>query len=157
MIEDLRDVLYIRCPIPDDAIRPTVRLLFLCDAADGGMIISVYSGHERPGNIWSCGHLCAKNLLAPAAWSTPKLELHALSTMASMVAILQDTLGDWIETVVAAGDSEIALAWTIYEKCKLDVFHRMRVSNIHNKMKMENLYHVDGKKTFQIWEPDLTF
>ena len=27
MIEDLRDVLYIRCPVPTDALRPTVRLL----------------------------------------------------------------------------------------------------------------------------------
>ena len=55
-------------------------------------------------------------------------------------------LNDWIECVVAAGDSEIALAWTIYEKCKLNVFHRMRVSNIRNKLKMENLFHVDGKE-----------
>ena len=145
-IEDLRDVLCICCPVPVDALRPTVRLLLLCDAADGGMIVSVYSGHEKPDKTWSCGHLCAKNLLAPDGWSTPKLELHALNTMANMAAILQDALDDWVETYIAAGDSEIALAWTIYEKCKLHVFHRMRVSNIRNKLKMENLFHVDGKE-----------
>ena len=69
-----------------------------------------------------------------------------MNTMANMAAILQDALDDWMETYIAAGDSKIALAWTIYEKCKLHVFHRMRVSNIRNKLKMENLFHVDGKE-----------
>ena len=134
------------CTIPADALRPTARIILLCDAADGGMIISAYTGHERPDSSWSCGHLCSKNLLAPEGWSTPKLELHALSTLANIAAILEDTLGDWLEIIIAAGDSEIALAWTIYEKCKLHVFHRMRVSNIRNKLNMENLFHVDGKE-----------
>ena len=148
MIEDLRDVLYVRCPIPEDAIRPTVRLWLLCDAADdcGGMIVSVYSGHERPDKSWSCGHLCAKNLLAPQGWSTPKLELHAFNTLANMAAILEDALGDWVEVILAAGDSEIALSWIVYEKCKLHVFHRMRVSNIRSKLNLGNLFHVDGKE-----------
>ena len=81
MIEELRDVLYVRCHITPDALRPTVRLWLLCDAADGGMIVSVYSGNERPDGSWSCGHLCAKNLLAPDGWSTPKFELHTLNIL----------------------------------------------------------------------------
>ena len=44
-----------------------------------------------------------------------------------------------------AGDSEIAISWTMYPKCKLLVFHRLRVSNIINKLELINLYHVDGK------------
>ena len=42
IIEDLRDVLYMRCPIPATALRPTVRLWLMCDGApSGGMLITV--------------------------------------------------------------------------------------------------------------------
>ena len=145
IIEELRDVLYVRCPIPSDALRTSVRLWLLCDGADGGMIIAAYSGNERPDGSWSCSHLFSKGLLAPAGWSTPQLELHALHSMANMAAILMSALGTWVELVLAGSDSEIALSWTIYEKVKLQVFHRMRVSNIRNKLDLEKLFHVDGK------------
>ena len=83
------------------------------------MIVSVYSGHERPDKTWTCGHLCAMNLLAPQGWSTSNFELHAFNPSANMAAILEDALGDWVEVILAAGDSEIALSWIVYEKCKL--------------------------------------
>ena len=51
MIEDLRDVVHVRCPIPVDALRPTVRLWLKADGANGGIIVSVYSGNERPNNM----------------------------------------------------------------------------------------------------------
>ena len=37
-IEDLRDLMYIRCTIPSDAVRPTARLLHLTDTAIGVML-----------------------------------------------------------------------------------------------------------------------
>ena len=146
MIEELRDVLYVRCPIPTYALRPTVRIWLLCDGANGGMIISAYSGNERPDGSWSCNHLFAKNLLVPAGWSTPQLELHALHALANMSAILKQALGAWVKIMISCSDSEIAISWRIYEKVKLNVFHRLRVSNIRNKIDISNLYHVDGKE-----------
>ena len=145
MIEEMRDVLYVRCPIPTDALRPTVRLQLLCDGADGGMIITAYSGNERPDGTWSCNHLFAKNLLAPAGWSTPQLELHALSSMANMADILTRSLKTWVEITMSFSDSTIALSWVIYEKVKLHVFQRLRVANIRNKLEIDQLFHVDGK------------
>ena len=146
MIDEMRDILYVRCPIPSDALRPTVRILILCDGAKGGMIITAYSGNERPDSTWSCNHLFSKSLLAPEDWSTPQLELHALHTLANILAVLQSALHDWIEFSVAFGDSTIALSWAVYEKTKLHVFHRLRVSNIRNKIDLEDLYHVDGRE-----------
>lgn len=146
MIEELRDVLYVRCPIPSDALRPTVRIILQCDGADGGMLVTAHSGNERADTSWSCNHLFAKSLLAPANWSTPKLELHALSSLANIFVVLANALGDWAELFISCGDSTIALSWTIYEKVKLHVFHRMRVSNIRSKLDMEHLYHLDGKE-----------
>ena len=145
MIEDLREILYVRCHIPEDALRPTVRVWLLCDTAEGGMMITCHTGYERPNREWSCGLLFAKNLLAPEDWTIAKLELHSLSTLASIAAILKKALDGWIEIMLYAGDSEIAISWTMYPKCKLQVFHRLRVSNIINKLELKNLYHVDGK------------
>ena len=146
MIEDLRDVMYVRCNIPSDALRKTIRIWLKADAADGGMIIVAHSGNERPAGRWSCNHLFSKGLLAPPDWSTPKLELHAISVMANISAMLKSSLGDWVEVIHSCSDSTIALLWNIYEKVKLQGFHRMRVSNIRNKIDMENLFHVDGKQ-----------
>ena len=96
MIEDLREILYVRCHISEDALRPTARVWLLCDSAEGGMMITCHTGHERPDKIWSCGLLFAKNLLAPEDWTIAKLELHSLSTLASIAAILRKALDDWI-------------------------------------------------------------
>ena len=54
-------------------------------------------------------------------------------------------LGDWIEVTYSASDSTIAISWSIYEKAKLLVFQRIRVSNIRQKLNLENLFHIDGK------------
>ena len=147
LIEELRDVLYVKCPIPEDALRPSVRIWILSDAApDGGIIISAHAGCERRDGTWSCQLLFARSLLAPNGWTTPKVELHALSSLANMSNILEKALTErWLEIIYSGSDSEIAICWTIYEKARLQVFHRMRVSNIRNKLCIENLHHVDGK------------
>ena len=62
IIEDIRDIIYVRAPIPDDALRPSVRILLQCDGAENGMMITAHTGHKRPNGLWSCNHLIAKNL-----------------------------------------------------------------------------------------------
>ena len=85
LIEELRDVLYVKCPIPEDALRPSVRIWILSDAApDGGIIVSAHAGCERRDGTWSCQLLFARSLLSPNGWTTPKVELHALSSLANM-------------------------------------------------------------------------
>ena len=46
IIEETRDILYVRCKIPEDAVDPKVRLLFVADAADPGIITAVYATHK---------------------------------------------------------------------------------------------------------------
>ena len=145
-IEEMRDVMYVRCQIPADALRCTVRFWLLCDASpDGGILIQAYSGHERKDGSWSCQLLCAKSLLCPKGWTTPQAELHALSSLANLAHILRSVLDDWIEIMRWGSDSTIAICWTVYEKVRLHVFHRLRVANIRSKTDMNELYHVAGK------------
>ena len=79
ILEDIRDIRYVRCEIPHDALRKSVRVWLQCDGADDGMIIVAHVGYERTNGEYSCSHLIAKNLLSPSGWSTPRIELHALT------------------------------------------------------------------------------
>ena len=108
--------------------------------------MSAYSGCERSNGKWSCQLLCAKNLLTPQGWTTPQTELHALSSLANLSAVLLSALSEWVEVLHSGSDSSIAISWTAYEKVRLHIFHRLRVSNIRNKIDLGELYHVSGKE-----------
>ena len=144
-VEDIRDILYLRCSIPSDATSCKARMILLCDAADVGIILGVYVCYPRPGNVWSCDLLFGKGLLAQENWTIPCKELHALSALSNLKVILENCLGNWIRSFHAFSDSEIALCWAIYERVKLTTFVRNRVINIRTKMGLEILNHVDGK------------
>ena len=146
-IEEMRDIKYVRCMVPEDALRPTVRIWLLCDASpSGGLIVCAYSGNERKDGSWSSNLLFAKNLLSPQNWTTPQAELHVLSSLGNICHILTQSLNDWVEVIRAGSDSTIALSWVIYEKVRLHVFHRLRVSNVRSKLDMSELFHVEGKQ-----------
>ena len=80
--------------------------------------------------------MLAKSLLAPDSWTIPKKELQALTVAANVKVIIERSLEDWIGDIFIGGDSEIALAWTIYENVKLNIFHRNRVNNIRSKVSL---------------------
>ena len=145
MIEEVRDILYVRCSIPEDAVSCHPRLLLLCDAADPGIMIAVYISFERKNGTWTCDLLVGKGLLAPENLKLPDKELQALSGAADIMAILKRCLKDWGCLFLAFSDSEIAICWTIYEKSKLTTFVRNRVINIRMKMGTEILHHVSGE------------
>ena len=146
-IEEVRDILYVRAKVPEDALRCTVRLWLLCDGSpDGGMMVTAYSGCERANGSWSSQLLCAKNLLTPQGWTTPQTELHALNTLANLASVLLSALSSWVEILHAGSDSSIAISWAVYERVRLHIFHRLRVSNIRNKINLTELYHVVGKE-----------
>ena len=88
ILEDIRDIIYVRSSIPDDALRTSVRLWLLCDGAEDGMMITCHLGHERKNGLWSCHHLIAKNLLPPTGWSIPQIELHVLNALSNLAAFL---------------------------------------------------------------------
>ena len=146
IIEDLRDIMYVRCSIPEDALRTTARILIQVDAADVGIMIAAYIGYERQNGTWSCSHLLGKGLLAPEQLTLPQKELQGLSNGADVHTMLSVTLGEWIEESAVFCDSEISLCWVSYETIKLNVFNRNRVVNITRQVSLDNLYHLQGKE-----------
>ena len=109
-------------------------------------MIATYARFPLPDNKWSCQNLLGKSLLAPEAWTIPKKELQALTAAANIKVTIERALEDWFEKVYIGSDSEIALAWTIYENVKLNVFHRNRVTNIRSKLSLDQIYHVQGQE-----------
>ena len=144
-IEEVRDIMYLRCVIPSDANSTKARLLFVCDAAEVGIVLGAYVGYERQDGSWSCDLLFGKGLLAPENWTIPQKELHALSGLSNLKVVLENAIGTWLDGIYAFSDSEIALCWSIYETVKLSTMVRNRVINIRSKMGLDILHHVEGK------------
>ena len=147
MMEKVRQFMFYRCKIPYDAVTTKGRLWILVDAADGGLVNAAYIGFKRTDGSYSCQRVFAKGLLCPKLWTIPARELQALATGADIVTFLKNTLAEWLEDdeTYVGSDSRIALAWVMYEKVKLDVYHRNRVSQIRSQIEMTKLFHVDGK------------
>ena len=148
LMEDVREFLFMRCPIPEDAMNLKARLWILADAADSGLIVAVFCGFLRKCGTYSCKRIFGKGLLGPEEWTIPAKELHAMSVAADISIFLKNALGKWLDEdeIYLGSDSRIALAWVVYEKVKLDVFHRNRVSNIRSKAELHKIFHVDGKE-----------
>ena len=103
------------------------------------MLITVHYGHQKKDGTWTSHILCSKNLLTPHGWTTPQAELHALSSLANLAFVLLAALADWVEIARYGTDSTIAISWTVYEKVRLHIFHRLRVSNIRAKIDVSEL------------------
>ena len=146
MIQDCRDIMYMRCSVPENAVSLKAKLWILCDAAEDGIMVAAYVGFEIPGKRWSCSNILGKSLLAPEEWTIPKKELQALTTASNIKAVIERAMENWIDTIRVGSDSEIALAWCIYENVKLNVFHRNRVNNIRSKLSLDQLFHVRGSE-----------
>ena len=144
IIESMRGLIYLRCTRPEDALRSTCRLWILVDAAEWGMILTVYVGWERVGGKYSCSHLYGRGLLGPESLTLPQKELHILSEGADVSQLLSVMLEEWVEEILVAGDSEIAMCWVSYETVKLNQYNRVRVINITSKISLENLFHIKG-------------
>ena len=144
MLEEVRGLMYMRCTRPDDAIRKTCRLWVMVDAAEWRMIVTIYAGWERKCGKYSCSHLFGKGLLGPESSTLPQKELHILSVGADIAQLLSNILEEWVEEVLVASDSEIALCWSSYETVKLNQYNRVRVINIVSKISLQNLYHIKG-------------
>ena len=123
--------------MPDDAIRKTCRLMILVDAAEWGMIASVYVGWERYSGGYSCSHILGKGILGPEPLTLPQKELHILSVGADIKEFFATALEEWIEEIIVCSDSEIALCWTCYETVKLNQYNRVRVLNISSKLNLQ--------------------
>ena len=148
LMNETRDFWFTRSPVPVDAVDCKQMVVWIkSDAAErGGIMVGVWSSYERRDGSYSCSHLFGRGLLASETLSTPKLELHGLSSAANVKNMVENAIQEWIKVIYVGTDSEISLSWVLYENNKLDVFTRNRASNIRSKVPLETLHWVEGKE-----------
>ena len=144
LVLDCKDFLYSRCIVPDNALNLKARIHILCDAADGGIMIGVYAGFQTNNNTWTCNNILGRSMLPPEEWTTNKKELHGLCSASNLKVVVERALDGWIENIIIGCDSEIAIAWTVYESVKLNTFHRNRVNSIRKNVSLNQVHHVQG-------------
>ena len=58
-------------------------------------------------------------------------------------------LVDWVEEVIVGSDSKIALAWKMYKKMTLNVYHQNRVINISQQVDLNKLFWIQGTEILE--------
>lgn len=145
LMHSMRELVYLRCSIPVDALRQTASIYVVNDAAVPAMITAIYARYERPNQNWSCQQIFAKVLLSPVGKTLPKTELQALSNGSDLKEFVEVALEGWVKDVHVFTDNEIRLAWIAYETIKLNVFERNRAMNIKSKVELSQVLHIEGK------------
>ena len=108
MIEDIRDVMFMRCSVPPDAVNLNARFWILSDAAEEGMV-GVYAGFELANNQYSCENILGKGLLAPEEWTIPRKELSALNTASNIKVVVERALENWVTKIYVGGILKLLL------------------------------------------------
>ena len=86
--------------------------------------------------------MIARSSLADENSTIPKNELQGLTSGSNLGWAVEKALDGWIKEKVVAGDSTIALSWTMAEMKPLAIFHKNRVIQIRRGTNLEDLYHV---------------
>jgi hypothetical protein len=140
MMEQLRGLRFTRARMPSTALNSNMRLITLVDGAKELAMVGSYCGFRVEGGGWSNQHLMGRSALGLG--TIPRNELQALTGGSNLAWIVRKALPDWIESEILAGDSEIALHWTISDTRKLGEWHRNRVIQIRRGTDLSNIYYV---------------
>ena len=140
LIEQLKGIRFNRARMPSNAVDTRMRLITLVDGAKDLVMISTYCGFRLDDSSWSNQHLIGRSALGLG--TIPRNELQALIGGSNLSWIVRKSLTDWVDYSILAGDSEIALHWTISDTRKLSEWHRNRVIQIRRSTDLSDLYYV---------------
>ena len=122
LIELARQVDYVRCPIPSNAVNPKEMRLWIFSDHSEVVVLSAYATYQLKEGGYSVAHLLGRSMLPPEGWTTPMGELHGISASANLKIMLENALDGWVKETLVGSDSEIALMWIKHESLELEVF-----------------------------------
>ena len=143
IMEQLKGIRFSRARMPSTAIDTRMRLITLVDGAKDLVMVGCWCGFRVSEGGWSNQHLIGRSALGQG--TIPKNELQALIGGSNLSWIVRKALPDWIDDHILAGDSEIALHWTISDTRKLGEWHRNRVIQIRRGTELCKLYYVSSE------------
>ena len=145
LIQDLRDVVFRRTVVPEDAMNLDIETIDVADASTSLMCAAIYARFKLRSGGYSCQLVFARSKLVPEDLSMPRAELSAAVLNASMGHVVKISFGEYHKGHIKLTDSQVALHWISTVKTELLLWVRNRVIEINRLAPMSCWRYVRSK------------
>ena len=145
MIQDLREVVFRRAVVPEDALDLDIETIDVADASKVLMCCAIYARFKLKGGGYSCQLVFARSKIVPDDMSMPRAELSAAALNAAMGHVVRISFGKFHKGHIKLTDSQVALHWINTFRSELLLWVRNKVIEINRLAPMELWRYVRSK------------
>ena len=131
LIGDLRDAIFVRTVVPEDALNLDIETIDVADASNVLMCAAIYARFQLKSGEYSCQLVFARSKLVPDDTSIPRAELSAAVLNAAMGHVVKISFGEFHKGHIKLTDSQVALHWICTVKTELKLWVRNRVIEVN--------------------------
>ena len=131
VIQELRDVVFNRAVVPDDAVSLDIETIDVADASNELLCCAIYARFKLKSGDYSCQLVFARSKLVPDDMSMPRAELSAAVMNAAMGHVVKISFGKFHKGHTKLTDSQVALHWINTYKSELLLWVRNKVIEIN--------------------------
>ena len=141
-IQELKDVQFRRCIIPEDAVNTDIHTIDTADASNEVACSAIYARVLRSTGEYSCQLAFARSKLLPPDTTQPRAELTAAVMNAHTGEVVKRSFGTKHKSAIKLTDSQIVLHWLNNLKLLQEIFVRNRIIEVHRFTLMQDWYYV---------------
>ena len=145
LIQDLKEVVFRRAIVPEDALNLDIQTLDVGDASSLLMCSAIYARFQLKSGGYSCQLVFARTKIVPDDMSMPRAELSAAVLNAATGHVVKMSFGKFHKGHIKLTDSQVALYWISTFKAELLLWVRNRVIEINRLAPMEFWRYVRSK------------
>ena len=145
LIQDLKEVVFRRAIVPEDALNLDIQTLDVGDASSLLMCSAIYARFQLKSGGYSCQLVFARTKIVPDDMSMPRAELSAAVLNAATGHVVKMSFGKFHKGHIKLTDSQVALYWISTFKAELLLWVRDRVIEINRLAPMEFWRYVRSK------------
>ena len=131
LIQDLKEVVFRRAIVPEDALNLDIQTLDVGDASSLLMCSAIYARFQLKSGGYSCQLVFARTKIVPDDMSMPRAELSAAVLNAATGHVVKMSFGKFHKGHIKLTDSQVALYWISTFKAELLLWVRNRVIEIN--------------------------
>ena len=130
MIQELRNLRFKRCVIPEDAARLEVSTIDMSDATCSIAVVAIYARILRKNGEYSCQLVFGRSKILTDGTTQPRAELIAARLNAQSGYVIKRSFGERFGGCIKMCDSQVALCWMNNSERPLNVGVRSQVTEI---------------------------
>ena len=119
LIQDLKEVVFRRAIVPEDALNLDIQTLDVGDASSLLMCSAIYARFQLKSGGYSCQLVFARTKIVPDDMSMPRAELSAAVLNAATGHVVKMSFGKFHKGHIKLTDSQVALYWISTFKAEL--------------------------------------